>query len=645
MSDHPLSLPSGSPFSHQQSVALNALLPTLSASQAAWLSGFFAAAGSLPLKPANPAAANLAVPPTTAPIPASPAAPAAAAVPLTILFGSESGNSEKCANEALKAAVAAGFAAKVSDVATFDCAQLASVENLLLVISTWGEGDPPQTATTFYETLLSPKAPALAKLRFAVCALGDTSYAEFCATGKRCDERFAELGGTRIANRVDCDVDFEPPFRAWLAGVIPAMADASGLSANLAAASATAVAAPSITVVEAAAVATPAAPAAKPAAGHEATHSKNNPFAAPLLERLQLNGRGSKKETVHLEISLAGSGIEYKPGDALAVIPTNCPQVVDDLLRLAGFRGDEIREAADGRVTSLAEALETDYDITSLNPALMKKFAAIARNPQLDSFLGDDRKAELSGWLYGRELRDLYLEFPPSDPLSVEQFVGLMRKMPPRLYSIASSLRAHPNEIHLTVGVVRYEAHGKARKGVCSTYLAERVDKGGTMLVYNHHNKNFFLPDNPDTPIIMVGPGTGIAPFRSFVEERAATGAKGRNWLFFGDQHFNTDFLYQLEWQDYLKSGVLSRLDLAFSRDTDRKVYVQHRMQEAAAEIYAWLQEGAYFYVCGEAARMAKDVHQALIDIYVSVGGLSSEAAEATVKQLQKDKRYQRDVY
>lgn len=626
MSNPTFQLPDNAPFRHEQKVALGALIPTLSAEQAVWLSGYFAAVGQASGAPAPAPAAAATAP--TAPKPT---------VPLTILYGSESGNSEACAQEVLKEATAAGFKAEAFDMGDYDRSRLGKEKHLLVVVSTWGEGDPPETASDFHAFVMSDAAPKLKGLQFSVCALGDTSYADFCECGKQFDKRFEELGGTRVLDRVDCDVDYEGPFQGWLKAVMPKMVEVSGLKDALAKAEASsAAAAPSVSVIGDASVA--------PAAAVE-PYGKKNPFPSQLKQRVLLNGRGSAKETYHLEFSLEGSGMSYKPGDVLGMFPTNCEDVIEDLVRVAGFRGDEIREDESGEVRTILEILESDFDITTLNANLMKKYQPMAKSKSLDEILKPENKDKLSAYLHGRELRDLFADFPPADVLPLDQFLGILRKMPPRLYSIASSLKAHPDEVHLTVGVVRYETHGISRKGVCSSYMAERLAVGDAAPIYLHHNKNFFLPDDNDTRTIMVGPGTGIAPFRSFIEERAAIGAKGENWLFFGDQHFNSDFLYQLEWQDYMKKGVLARLDVAFSRDTDEKVYVQHRMNEQAKDLYAWLEEGAYFYVCGDASRMAKDVHEALISVYQTQGGLSREAAEDKVKQLQKDKRYQRDVY
>jgi sulfite reductase (NADPH) flavoprotein alpha-component len=369
-----------------------------------------------------------------------------------------------------------------------------------------------------------------------------------------------------------------------------------------------------------------------------------NPFPAAVKSMVNLNGQGSAKETFHLELSLAGSGMEYVPGDVAGVFPTNCPEVVDDFLQVSGFSGDEPVEDGDVAI-SLREVLSTKRNITTMNLALMKKYAAVAENSDLDAFVASGDKEKINHWLWGREIRDLLIEYPAKQAISLEQTLKLLRKMPPRLYSIASSLAAHPEEVHLTVGAVEFETEGLKRKGVCSTYLCQRVADGDTVPVYMHHNKNFGMPEDPDVPMIMIGPGTGIAPFRAFIEERMATGAKGKNWLFFGDQHFNTDFLYQLEWMKYLKSGILTRMDVAFSRDQDFKIYVQDRMRENSKDIYDWLQEGAHFYVCGDANRMAKDVHQALIDLHAEHGDMSAEDAEAAVEELKKSRRYQRDVY
>ena len=368
--------------------------------------------------------------------------------------------------------------------------------------------------------------------------------------------------------------------------------------------------------------------------------TKDNPYASELLVN-RLMTEGSDKETRHFELSLKDSGLHYLPGDSLGILPTNCEEVVNDLLSAVGLSGGEEVEIGESGML-LKEALMKHLACTVLSKIQIKKFNEFANSEKLSDLLQVANKDALVDYMWGRELIDLFLEFPQSG-MNAQDFVGLLRTMPPRLYSIASSLSAHSEEVHLTVAVVRYEGHGRERKGVCSSYLAERV--GDTIPCYLHPNKNFKLPEDPSTPIIMVGPGTGIAPFRAFIEERQATGATGRNWLFFGDRSQNTDYLYGNEWESYQKDGILNELDLAWSRDQQEKVYVQHKMLEKKAELWSWLQNGAVFYVCGDASRMAKDVDQALRAIAQEEGSMSEEEAAGWVKGLQREKRYLKDVY
>ena len=594
-----------SPLPPERHQAFQSLIDTSNQEQIAWMAGFLAGRLGTAAAPAGGDAVS---------------APAAAKVPLSILFATESGNSEALADEAKKQASRKGFSAKISDMGDLEPADLVGMENILIIASTWGEGDPPDRATAFYESLSSDDAPKLENSRFSVLSLGDTSYEDFCQFGKDLDRRLEELGGQRFYPRMDCDVEFEEPFQKWLDGAVETLLKDVGHSAPVEVAVANGAQPPPVSEV----------------------YNKKNPFPAPLLERVNLNGTGSAKETWHLELSLEGSGLSYEPGDAVGVLPQNCPQYVADLLRVSGLDGDSPVRVGEDK-TALRQALLHNLDVTNLSKQMIVQYQEMAKVPELDTLLskGDDA---LKDFLWGRQIVDLLEHFPIKD-LSAQNLADLFRKLPPRLYSIASSLKAHPDEVHLTVAAVRYSTHGRARKGVCSTFFADLMERGDTSSIYIHENKKFHLPQNPDTPIIMVGPGTGIAPFRAFVEERIETGAQGRNWLFFGDQHFQTDFLYQLEWQDYLKKGMLSRMDVAFSRDTPEKVYVQHKMKERARDLYGWLEEGAYFYVCGDASRMAKDVATALHEIVAEQGGLSAEDATAYVKKLKKDKRYQQDVY
>jgi sulfite reductase (NADPH) flavoprotein alpha-component len=508
-----------------------------------------------------------------------------------------------------------GIASTVKNMADLSPADLKKHANLLVVVSTWGDGEPPDGATKFYKEFMAG-ADLLPNLRYAVCGLGDTSYEKFCQIGKDFDAKLESLGAKRIAAREDCDVDFEDGFTAWLERSLTALA-------------------PGVSVVS------EPAPATAPTAS---AFGLKNPFPAEVLENIVLNGKGSAKETVHVELSLAGSGLSYEPGDALAVIPRNADDVVAALLQAAKLAGDESIETKASGKKALAEALREDLDITGLSRSVLTKLNEASPHPQLTALLEESAKEQLKNYNYGREIVDAISDFAPNG-LSAQTLASLLRKLPPRLYSIASSPLAHPDEVHLTVAAVRYHSHGRDRKGVASCFLADYAPTGQSVKVYTHANKNFRLPESGDTPIIMVGPGTGIAPFRAFVEHRAELGQSGKSWLFFGDQHYLYDFLYQLEWQEHLKNGTLSRLDVAFSRDQPEKIYVQQRIAEKGRDLYDWLQNGAHFYVCGDASRMASDVHDALVSVYQMHGGFGREAAEAELEALKKAKRYQRDVY
>ena len=586
-------LPDSSPFSSDQRKALDSLLAGFDALQRGWLSGFLAAGAVAPVQAVAPVAAGK----------------------LTVLYGTESGNSEQLADRAVKEAKKRGFKAVMKNMSDLAPADLAKTENLLVIVSTWGDGDAPETAVAFHKAFMEQDVK-LAGVKFSVCALGDTSYEKFCEIGKQFDARLEKLGATRVTPRVDCDVDFEDTYTAWFSAAITALAPASAAPVYAAAAS--------------------TAPTEE--------FGKKNPFPSEVIDNVLLNGEGSAKETVHVELSLAGSGLSYEPGDALAVQPTNCPNMVKDILAAAKLKGTEEIEVKGTGKKLLADALREDFDITALSKAVLKKLATVTSSAKLDSLLAEDANEQLRGYIEGREIVDALVDFAP-DGIPADALAGLFRKLPVRLYSIASSPLAHPDEVHLTVAAVRYETHGRSRKGVCSTFLSDVAKAGENVPVFVQPNKNFRLPDDGNTPIIMVGPGTGIAPFRSFVEHRAALESTGKNWLFFGDQRYTYDFLYQLEWQDFLKDGHLTKLDLAFSRDQPEKVYVQDKMIEKGAELYAWLQEGAHFYVCGDASRMAADVHEALISIVQNFGAKSREDAEAYVEDLKKSKRYQRDVY
>ncbi len=564
---------------------------------------------------------------------AAPAAPAsgtggASAGPLLVAFGSQTGSAQGLAKRLAKEAARRGFEPSVKELNAVAPAELATLARCVVITSTWGDGEPPDNAAGFWSALAAEAAPRLEGLSYSVLGLGDRNYADFCGAGRKIDERLAALGARRLVNRAECDVDFEAAAAAWMDSLWPALAGSqepvNGSPAG-APAPETRPEAPT----------TPAAVLPQ--------HSRSNPFPARLKTNRRLNREGSEKDTRHFEIVLDGSGLRYEAGDALGVVPANCPALVEELLAALGFRGDE--RNGDDAGGDLRQLLTGAVVITSAPPALVREAAVRGGNAELRELTDPARKADLDRWLFGRDVLDV-LRACPGARFTPAELTGLLRKLQPRLYSISSSPKAHPGEVHLTVAAVRYEAHGRQRQGVCSCWLADRVTAGATPVpVFVQTSHGFRLPADPATPVIMVGPGTGIAPFRAFLEERQATGAAGRNWLFFGDQRRATDFLYEEELSAWTQSGLLSRLDLAFSRDQAEKVYVQDRIREQASELWNWLEAGAHFYVCGDAKRMARDVDETLHSVIVSAGGRTREQAAEYVAALKSAKRYQRDVY
>lgn len=601
-----------SPFSQEQAELLNKILPTLTESQKVWLSGYLAAIQAAPA--------------TTISESASVALSVEASKPVskevTILFGSQTGNAQRLATKAGNMLESNGFQVTVSSMSDFKPNNLKKLQNLVIVASTHGEGEPPDNALSFHEYLHSKRAPKLEELNYAVLSLGDSSYEFFCQTGKEFDERLKELGGKPLTERVDCDLDFDEPASEWMESVLSALGQAGNAASQA-----------------------QAAGGAVQVASEESMYSRTNPFRAEVLENLNLNGRGSNKETRHLELSLEGSGLSYQPGDSLGIYPENDPELVEQILAEMNWNADEqVTVNKQGEVRTLKDALLTNFEITVLTKPLMEQAAKLSVNQELQDLVKPEKAEKVREYIHGRDLLDLLRDFGPWTASS-QEIVSILRKLPARLYSIASSISANPDEVHLTIGAVRYDSHGRERKGVCSILTAERLQAGDTLPIFIQHNPNFKLPENPETPIIMVGPGTGVAPFRSFMQEREEAGAEGKSWMFFGDQHFVSDFLYQTEWQKWLKDGVLTKMDVAFSRDTNEKVYVQHRMLEQSKEVYAWLQEGAVVYICGDEKHMAHDVHQTLITIIEKEGSMGRGEAESYLAAMQKEKRYQRDVY
>jgi len=578
-------IPKTAPFAEEEIDLLNRVVGSASANQRAWLAGFLAGFDA--------ASAGASAPQT--------AAPARPAEPLTIVYASESGNSEKLAGDLAKAARKNGLKPTIIDMAELDLSALASAKRLVVVAATWGEGEPPGRAARAYNELMSEGAPRLDGVEFGVLALGDTAYAEFCAIGGKIDERLAALGGKRIIDRVDCDLDFAKPAARWIGDAVKALTPPNTGGR----------------VIE-------VDFGAKPTASPDA-----DIFEAEIIEHVDLNSSRSDKETVHLALSFEGGAPAYEPGDSLDLYAENDPDYVDELLKAAGLSGDD----------KLRTELIRSRDVTTLSLKTVETYGETTGHQYVKALLADDQARK---WIAGRQLIDLIVTFPIA--LDAEKLRALTRSLAPRAYSIASSRGEVGDEAHLLISAVRYESHGRARKGVASNYVAERLKRGQRVRVKLKPNKHFALPAG-DRDIIMVGPGTGVAPFRAFVQERRATEAKGRNWLFFGDRTFTHDFLYQLDWQDALKDGTLTRMDVAFSRDTPEKVYVQHKIWERRADLIEWLDGGAHFYVCGDAKAMAKDVRAALVRAYADVKALAPEAAEQTVVTLEREKRYLQDTY
>jgi len=597
MTNHNIGRLSTQPLSPEQEQLLQQLVASLSLEQALWVSGFLsglAGQGGLSL---------------------SPAAPAGREESLTLLFASESGNAAAVARSVAGKAENRGIAVTVHDLSDYPVRALKKETTILFVTSTHGDGDPPDTAATFFEDLLGKRAPKLTELSYAVLSLGDSTYEFFCEAGKTLDRRLEELGANRIHNRVDCDVDFEGDAEAWTEAVLGKIAASSQP-----------------------AVSQPTGAGAGAAFAPQANHSKANPYTAEVLENICITGRGSSKVVNHMELSIEGSGLTYEPGDALGIIPRNDPALVEDLLAALS---PAIMETGDG--TPLAQALEEEYEIGMITPSFLEFWAERSDSDFLATLVEPEARVDRFQYLGQHHLLDL-VQSHPVPGLSADELTGALRKLQPRLYSIASSPAAFPGEVHLTVGLLSYELRGSSRRGVASGHVCERLGDEGHLPVYVQRNDNFRLPDD-DVPAIMISAGTGIAPFRGFVFERQERGTAGKNWLFFGDRQSRTDFLYQTEWQAFLKNGSLNRMDVAFSRDQAEKIYIQQRLREASKNLYAWLQEGAHIYVCGSIDRLAPAVDEALLEIIAKEGDMRPQKAAEQLKDLQKHKRYQKDVY
>jgi len=588
-------LPKNAPFTPEEIDALNSVVARTTPQQRAWLAGFFAGFEA--------AQAGGAAQPAAAPKPRQ---------PLTVLYASESGNAEALALRTKKLAQKHGLDAKVIDFADADFATLSKAKNIIVYAATWGEGDPPSRAVDFYNALMSEEAPRLEGVRFAVLALGDTAYAQFCATGKAIDARLEALGATRAHDRVDLDLDYAKQAAEWTEkalGELAPAADAAGTA----------------TVVH-----VDFKGSGLVAEDDEPQFTVENPLTGEISALVNLNGSGSTRETWHVEIAAEARGFSYLPGDAIGVVPENDPKLALEVAEAVGLGSDG----------SVVQKLRERYDITTLSRPLVEAYAKLTRRTDAAKLAEQEAFTRFAA---DRQLVDLFETY--AEKLSPEQLFGLLRPLPGRLYSVASSPKAHPGEAHLLIGAVRWESHGRKRGGVASTYFADRRKVGDAVRVYVKPNRHFRLPEDGNRPIIMIGAGTGVAPYRAFLEERVELEQKGKGWLVFGERNYTNDFLYQLEWQEHLASGSLTRIDVAFSRDQPEKIYVQQRLWEARDELLGWVEEGAHIYVCGDEKGMARDVDVMLSRILAESARGDDEAGRAKLKELAKAGRYQRDVY
>lgn len=588
------------PLNPEQLARLQAATTDFTPTQLAWVSGYFWGVLN------QQSGAAVAEP-----------APAAEVSTITLISASQTGNARRVAEALRDDLLAAKLNVKLVNAGDYKFKQIAAEKLLVVVTSTQGEGEPPEEAVALHKFLFSKKAPKLGGTAFAVFGLGDTSYEFFCQSGKDFDNKLAELGAERLLDRADADVEYQAAAAEWRARVVEA------LKAR-------------------APVAAPAQLATSGAVNdiHTSPYTKEAPLTATLSVNQKITGRNSEKDVRHIEIDLGDSGLRYQPGDALGVWYQNDPQLVKELVELLWLKGDE-PVTVEGKTLPLSEALQWHFELTVNTATIVENYATLTRSESLLPLVGD--KAQLQQYAAATPIVDM-VRFSPAQ-LDAEALIGLLRPLTPRLYSIASSQAEVESEVHVTVGVVRYEIEGRARAGGASSFLADRVEEDGEVRVFIEHNDNFRLPANPETPVIMIGPGTGIAPFRAFMQQRAADGAQGKNWLFFGNPHFTEDFLYQVEWQSYVKEGLLTRIDLAWSRDQQQKIYVQDKLREQGAELWRWINDGAHIYVCGDANRMAKDVENTLLEVIAEYGAMDAEAADEFLSELRVERRYQRDVY
>ncbi|MEA4981840.1 MAG: assimilatory sulfite reductase (NADPH) flavoprotein subunit [Paludibacter sp.] len=593
-----------SPFTEEQFEAIKKLLNPLNEIQIAWISGYIA--GLSNQTPSGEKAESSETVTTDY-----------ANRPLTILYGSRTGNGKGLAKVAEKMALENGLSTEVKSMEDYKLKDLASEKKLLIIVSTHGDGEPPFQAKEVYDYIHGKRAPKLDGVQYAVLALGDSSYLHFCKTGKDFDTQLEKLGAKRIKNILCCDVDYKQSDEQWLKEVLQDFKQVAGSART-------------------------------DTAGKQKTYSliktkgysKQKPFMAPVFEKINLHGRGSERQTLHIELQTEAEGLTYEPGDSAGIIPVNSEELIAEVLKVTALQPDEIVEVNNTEHT-LHEALYRDFELSKITSDVIKRYLEIVPNNELKKISEDINS--LQAYIYGRDIVDLFTDYPAV--ITAGQLIKLLRPLQPRYYSIASSPKAFPGEIHLTVALVDYTHSGRNKRGTCSGFLSEILTENEQVPVFIEPNPNFRLPVNPTTPIIMIGAGTGIAPYRAFVQERELSTGAGKSWLFFGNRNFETEFLYQTEWQQHLKTGALTRMDVAFSRDQDEAVYVQHRMLEHAKELYQWIEDGAHIYICGDRKKMATDVQNALLSIIQQEGGYNPEEAQEFADQLQKEKRLQTDVY
>ncbi|HBV39930.1 MAG TPA: sulfite reductase subunit alpha [Erwinia sp.] len=590
------------PLNPEQLSRLQAATGDFSTTQLAWLSGYFW--GMVNQAPGAVVAS----------------APAPVDVPtITLLSASQTGNARRVAEQLRDDLLAAKLNVNLVNAGDYKFKQIAQEKLLVVITSTQGEGEPPEEAVALHKFLMSKKAPKLDNTAFAVFGLGDTSYEFFSQAGKDFDNKLGELGGERLLDRVDADVEYAAEAEQWRQKVVEVLKKRV----------------PTETPAAAAATATGTVNEV-----FSSPYTKEEPLTASLAINQKITGRHSDKDVRHIEIDLGDSGLRYQPGDALGVWYENDPALVQELVELVWLKGDEPVDV-NGATMPLSEALQKHFELTVNTTQIVEQYGKLSRDENLLALVGD--KSRLQHYAQTTPIVDMVRQAPTE--LHAEQLTALLRPLTPRLYSIASSQAESESEVHITVGAVRYDIDGRARAGGASSFLADRLEEDGEVRVFIEHNDNFRLPANPETPVIMIGPGTGIAPFRAFMQQRDNEGAAGKNWLFFGNPHFTEDFLYQVEWQRYVKDGLLTNIDLAWSRDQQQKVYVQDKIRAKGAEVWRWIQEGAHIYVCGDANRMAKDVEQALLEVVAEQGGMDTESADEFLSELRIERRYQRDVY